>query len=453
MEPTLCDDQIGDSRKRETPEAPSSPSSHEPVQKVQRCVNGETVESSAVGAPTAGLTFGDLKGPRDERDRGRGRASRRQRGSRWYENRRERKPRKSEDGRDDEDPQQSGSSIQAGGSEGQKPHRFPKRKVGILFGYSGKGYQGLQKNPGAKTIEDELEKALLLVGCIPADAAGNLQKLQWQRCARTDKGVGALFQLISLKITLPWPVEELPEKINAYLPWQIRVFCVERVSKGFSSKNACNARTYEYMLPTSCLFREPGQQFTEASRARVQAILDKFVGSHKFHNFTSGRPWWHESSRRTIFTYTCSAPFSIDGVEFVTLTVKGNSFVLHHIRKMTALIVCVFRDNAPLEVVEASFQPHPVYIPMAPAAGLVLRQCHFDLFFKDRAVAHLKKLDFPEHQHLIEAFKLNILMPEIVEQLRDGTEFNEWLKVIAGFPIPYQEVIEASLQPPPPLPS
>ena len=374
----------------------------------------------------------------------------RKHGRDWWKNRTPRDP-------SDRKPRDPPSSSTQGGegndNNNEVKSRLQKRKVAILFGYSGRGYQGLQKNPGAKTIEDELENALLLTGCIPADVVGNLQKLQWQRCARTDKGVGALFQLISLKMTLPAPMEELPARINAYLPPTIRIFGIERVSKGFSSKNACNARTYEYMLPTSCLFGDSPVAFTEAHRERLQLILNRFLGSHKFHNFTSGRPWWHESSRRVILSYTCSDPFVVDGIEFVTLTVKGNSFVLHHIRKMTALIVVVFRDDAPLEVIEASFQPHPVAIPMAPAVGLILRQCHFDQFFRDRSVAHLKKLDFPELVGVIDRFKLDVLMPEMVTQIREGGEFEEWIKVISEFPIPYQQVISQSREPPPPMPS
>ena len=41
--------------------------------------------------------------------------------------------------------------------------------------------------------------------------------------------------------------------INAHLPAQIRVVVAKRVTKSFDSRHACNARMYEYLLPTYAL--------------------------------------------------------------------------------------------------------------------------------------------------------------------------------------------------------
>lgn len=57
--------------------------------------------------------------------------------------------------------------------------------------------------------------------------------------------------------------------INAHLPPQIRVMAVKRVTKSFDSRHMCNARMYEYLLPTYTFapyhltkpeFRIPGQR-------------------------------------------------------------------------------------------------------------------------------------------------------------------------------------------------
>lgn len=66
----------------------------------------------------------------------------------------------------------------------------------------GAGYLGMQKNPAVKTIEGDLEKALFQTGRISATNYGNLAKVAWQRCARTDKGVSAQGQIVSLKALL-----------------------------------------------------------------------------------------------------------------------------------------------------------------------------------------------------------------------------------------------------------
>lgn len=60
-------------------------------------------------------------------------------------------------------------------------------------------------------------------------------------------------------------------QINAHLPPPIRVMSVKRVTRGFDSHKACNARMYEYLVPTYAFapyhktiagYRLPGQQCT-----------------------------------------------------------------------------------------------------------------------------------------------------------------------------------------------
>lgn len=53
----------------------------------------------------------------------------------------------------------------------------------------------MQRNPGARTIEGELEKALFRAGAIAEQDLGDMRKIDWMRAARTDKGVSALGQV------------------------------------------------------------------------------------------------------------------------------------------------------------------------------------------------------------------------------------------------------------------
>ena len=57
------------------------------------------------------------------------------------------------------------------------------------------------RNRGVPTIEEELLQALSKADAIPADLKDWPSKLLFQRCARTDKGVSAARQVVSLKIS------------------------------------------------------------------------------------------------------------------------------------------------------------------------------------------------------------------------------------------------------------
>ncbi|XP_046431478.1 tRNA pseudouridine synthase A [Neodiprion fabricii] len=131
--------------------------------------------------------------------------------------------------------------------------RVKKRKVAMLLGYLGKNYYGMQRNPQMKTIEEDLIQALLQAKLINDEAFETIQTIQFQRAARTDKGVSAVRQVVSLKL----PEHGKKEDINAFLPEEIRVFGIKRVTKGFNSKSSCDARSYIYTMPTFAFAKKP----------------------------------------------------------------------------------------------------------------------------------------------------------------------------------------------------
>ena len=140
-------------------------------------------------------------------------------------------------------------------------------------------------------------------------------------------------------ISLPHMVPEvsLIEKTNTFLPDQIRLMGLKRVTRGFNSKGMCGARTYEYLLPTYAFapfrlttldYRIDGRPYslvdphyalhvaivfmlgghptchsypsplpsslppslhTDDTLSRVKSLLQQYVGTHNFHNFTSRR--------------------------------------------------------------------------------------------------------------------------------------------------------------------
>jgi tRNA pseudouridine38-40 synthase len=128
--------------------------------------------------------------------------------------------------------------------------RLPKRKVAVMLGYAGSGYKGMQMMPDQKTIEGDLFAAFVKAGAISKANADDPKKSSFVRCARTDKGVHAAGNVISLKLIIEDP--KIVEKINEHLPTQIRVWGIERTIGSFSCYQACDSRWYEYLIPTHC---------------------------------------------------------------------------------------------------------------------------------------------------------------------------------------------------------
>lgn len=85
-------------------------------------------------------------------------------------------------------------------TETETVQRIKRKKHVILLGYLGKDYYGMQRNPGMKTIEEDLLTALLKADLITAEHFENMRLIHFQRAARTDKGVSAIRQIVSLKL-------------------------------------------------------------------------------------------------------------------------------------------------------------------------------------------------------------------------------------------------------------
>lgn len=174
--------------------------------------------------------------------------------------------------------------VDAEGNIIPKPVRLPKRKVAVMVGYCGTGYCGMQFNPPNPTIEATLFKAFADAGAISQDNAKDIKKNGFMRAARTDKGVHAGGNLISLKLIIEDP--NILEKINDNLPEGIRVWDINRVNKAFDCRKMCSSRWYEYLLPTYSLIGPKPDTILyndiEKSKLELPGVLDDDLESKQF---------------------------------------------------------------------------------------------------------------------------------------------------------------------------
>ncbi|TAQ87714.1 hypothetical protein B7494_g3955 [Chlorociboria aeruginascens] len=155
--------------------------------------------------------------------------------------------------------------------------RKPKKKVAVMVGYAGTGYKGMQVNATEKTIEGDLFQAFVAAGAISKANADDPKKSSLARCARTDKGVHAAGNVISLKLIVEDP--NTVQNINEHLPPQIRVWGIERTNGGFSCYQSCDSRWYEYLIPTYSFLPPHPQSFLGkklVESAEKEGVLDEY---------------------------------------------------------------------------------------------------------------------------------------------------------------------------------
>ena len=328
-----------------------------------------------------------------------------------------------------------------------------KRKVALLVAYNGVKYSGLQKNPNVTTVEETLEVAIHKAGGISDENFGILQKISWSRAGRTDKGVHALGQIISVKLVLS--PDGLLERINAALSGSdIQVLGMERTSNNLCAHVMCTSREYEYLLPVSVLRQPPateGQPATDGQpassaenpsrtaplsaeeRQHLLALFKTYEGTHFFHNFTDGKVTQADkTAQRFMISLDLGEPYELHGVFYIPLRFHGQSFLLHQIRKMVGLLVATFRGDVPSNALRTALEaPRIAGIPMAPSCALTLRRCLYDKYER-RLPAERNSIHFPDCEAAKQTFMRNHILPHIAKCYENG-EFGELSRALSSY--------------------
>ncbi|KAM0686138.1 tRNA pseudouridine synthase 1 [Conglomerata obtusa] len=300
-----------------------------------------------------------------------------------------------------------------------------KRKIGLVIGYNGNGYHGLQHNQNVRTIEFEVINALLHIEAIKKENANDPKKIGLQRASRTDKGVHAAMTLLTCKIEIEI-TDDLFEKLKTYLSNNnIFLYKIIRLPGSFVPKKKCNQRFYEYVLPTFIF----DKSFNKSSRIDnedfnfINNLFQKYIGTKNFHNFTTTANT--KGTIRYIKSIILSKPYITDDFEFINVKILGNSFMLHQIRKMIGFVITIYKyaKDKTNELFDKVYTELKWNIPKAPSEYLFLDHPCFDFYDKDTIYEKIY-IDQVE----IDEIKKDLIYPEIYKQ-ENQLVFENWFEV------------------------
>jgi tRNA pseudouridine38-40 synthase len=183
----------------------------------------------------------------------------------------------------------------------------------LIVSYDGTVFAGSQNQPGQRTVQEELERALSRLFN---------QETRVTLAGRTDQGVHAAGQVASLPDVRPdLENETIARALSALLPEDVAVVSVERVEAGFHARFDAKWREYRYRLwignreplARQQVWMEPGR----LDAGRMDAAAAVLVGEHDFGAFAGGGqgvPWSarQEAPRGTIRRIFCSELVAIE---------------------------------------------------------------------------------------------------------------------------------------------
>ncbi len=245
------------------------------------------------------------------------------------------------------------------------------RKVKLTIAYDGTDYHGWQIQPGMKTIQAALFDAFEKLTCRPADITG---------ASRTDAGVHAIGQSVSVTIDTPVPTENFVKALNDFLPDDIAVYEAVDVPNDFDVMGGVTSKIYRYgiytcqirdVMSNRMFFHRPGPLEIDKMRKAAEYI----VGKKDFRAFASAADT-RTSSVRTVM----KCDISTDGPR-IYFDVEGDGFLYNMVRNIVGTLIEVGRGRWEPEYIKdiIAAQDRKAAGPIAPAKGL----CLMKIFYKN----------------------------------------------------------------------
>ena len=207
-------------------------------------------------------------------------------------------------------------------------------RMALSVEYDGTRYAGFQYQKNARSIQEELEKAI-------ASLTG--ENVRVRGAGRTDAGVHALGQVVAFDTASGHPPETVLKALNHYLPDDIAVKAAAEVRDDFDPRRSAVSRRYRYTVANSAVrsplkrsfsHQEPSPLDSDAM-ARAARL---YVGVHDFKRF-AGRP---DRPGASTVRQIREATVRKTG-DTITIDIEGNAFLPHQVRRMAGALVDVGR--------------------------------------------------------------------------------------------------------------
>ena len=206
----------------------------------------------------------------------------------------------------------------------------------ITIEYDGSAYHGWQRQAEDRTIQGEIEKALMTMTEDRITVIGS---------GRTDAGVHALNQTANFRCATSLTPEIFLKGLNSLLPEDIVITSCKVVPEKFHARYDVKSKVYHYrilnrLLPVA-IFRQYAWHIRKnLDLSAIQEALRCIVGSHDFKSFEgSGSP--RASSVRSII----NADIVKTDDDYLVLKIEGDGFLKFMVRNIVGTLVDVGLDK------------------------------------------------------------------------------------------------------------
>jgi tRNA pseudouridine38-40 synthase len=199
----------------------------------------------------------------------------------------------------------------------------------LTLEYDGTPFRGWAAQPGLPTVEAAVQEAL----------AATFESVEGLAVAgRTDTGVHALGQVVSVEVEGGPQAERAAAALNPRLPDEITVLSAAPAPEGFHARHSARSRSYRYRLFTraapspfevrrSWWFPRPLDEYALAAAAATLA------GGHDFRAFTPTQ------TQHEVFVRTVERAAWIRRGDHLDFEITADSYLRHMVRSLVGTML------------------------------------------------------------------------------------------------------------------
>lgn len=238
------------------------------------------------------------------------------------------------------------------------------RNIKLTLSYDGSDFNGWQMQPGYRTVQEILEKAI-------QDLTG--EEIHANASGRTDSGVHAVGQVVNFHTDASYSPDRLLAALNARMPADVVIRQAEEATQAFDANRDAKRKLYRYVVHDGPVPDPFMRRYCHHTKRRLdleamRLAAEPLKGRHDFHSFETDWPN-RASSVRTI------THLSLNRLgDWIWLDVEADGFLYNMVRAIAGTLINVGRGYWPIaqvaEILGAEDRKEAG--PTAPAQGLFL---------------------------------------------------------------------------------